>query len=346
MERCLSRADLLKDSEAFYLQMDEGSSEIGSYFECTRVNDTTFVIHENDRFDEHPFIYVKVYESIPLVVFSDTGCGGGNNRQSQSSNLKDFIETYPIPSNNDKPLNPRAANGEVYKKYMIICTHCHYDHIMGLQRFHKDNAVIVASEEGRSFIENDFPTHSLCRFLDVSVPHYTVTQWASDHHELQFDGMKIGIQVIHTPGHTPDELAWYDQHERQMYVGDSFYERVAKNKAYEQAILFPTEGDIVAYMRSLAKLLDFVEAQDSDNKSRKGPVMIGCGHVTSGVPAKEMLVAVRRLFIDILNDKVPIVHKEEKRGEEFVTWKENGDPRFSVSAPRRIMLDAKRSLDV
>lgn len=135
----------------------------------------------------------------------------------------------------------------------------------------------------------------------------------------------------------------YDRDERHLYVGDSFYERVAKDRSYEQAIIFPKEGNIIEFMRSLNKLLQFVEAKNRDDDAPKGPIKIGCGHVTSSVDGKEILLAVKHLFLDILSGKVPIVHSEEKRGEEFSTWREDGEPRFSVAAPRRIMLAAQQA---
>ena len=319
-------------------------NEIGSSdFVCSRVNSSTFVIHEKDTFDEHPFIYVKLYEDIPVVVISDTGCGGTTNKLLHSRNLRDFLETCPIASNHGQSLNPRDSNGNPLKEYMIICTHCHYDHILGLEQFRDASPEIVASLAGKSFIEDDLPEHSLCKSLDIPTPQYKITQWGPDFHSLSFDGEPLGIQILHTPGHTPDELAWYDESERHLYVGDSFYQRVAEDESYEQAILFPKEGNISDYLASLDKLITFVDAKNADETASRDSLKIGCGHVTSSVDAKEILLAVQKLFVNILKDKVPIVQREEKRGEEWVTWRENGEPRFSVAAPKRIMVDAKQS---
>ena len=317
--------------------------EASSYFVCTSINKSTFVIHEKDKFDEHPFIYAKVYNDIPVLVISDTGCGGGVGNYPHSSDLKDFLETYPVPSNSGKPLNPRDTDGLSSKIYMIICTHCHYDHILGLKHFKDSSTNIVASREGRSFVENDLPEHSLCRSLGIATPRYEVTNWAKDNDILCFDGKSLDLQIIHTPGHTPDEIAWYDRQERHLYVGDSFYERVAKDKSYEQAIIFPKEGNIIDYLQSLNKLLLFVEARNTENDGGKDPIRIGCGHVTSSVDGKVMLKGVRKLFLDILEEKVPVVLKESKREEEVWTWREDGEPRYSVTAPERIMHDAQQA---
>lgn len=311
-----------------------GNSSLSEYFSCSRLNTTTFVIHENDKYEEHPFIYVKIYDHSPLVVLSDTGCGGGHDGQGHYHSLKDYVEKCPVAANDGKPLNPLEAE----RTYLLICTHCHYDHILGLKHFQSASTRILASSFQKSFIEENLPVHSLCKFLDVPTPKYTVSCWADDLEKLSYDERPLGLQILHTPGHTPDELAWYDEQERHLYVGDSFYERVAKDGSYEQPIIFPKEGNWVHYMQSLEKLLRFVKAKNEEPD--KSPVKIGCGHVTSSVDGVEILLLVRQLFKDIIADKVPIVHSSEKRGEEFVLWKTAGEPRFSVAAPKRLAKEA------
>ena len=293
------------------------------YFVCSRVNASTFVIHENDKYDEHPFIYVKIYNHPPLVVLSDTGCGGGDENRDHYHNLKNYIETCPVAANDGKPLSPVEAG----RKYLIICTHCHYDHILGLKYFQTDSTRILASSFDKSFIEENLPVHSLCKFLDVPTPEYTVSYWADDLENLSIDRQPLRLQILHTPGHTPDELAWFDEGERHLYVGDSFYERIAKDGSYEQPIIFPKEGNWVHYMHSLEKLIHFVEKRNQEHRTA---VKIGCGHVTSSVDGMEILLSVRQFFRDTIAGKVPIVHVEEKRGEEFVLWKPDGTPKFSV----------------
>lgn len=311
-----------------------GKSSVSQYFTCSRLNTSTFVIHENDKYKEYPFIYVKIYDDPRLVVITDTGCGGGDEDREHYCNLKDYIETYPVTDNDEKPLNPLEAE----RGYFIICTHCHYDHILGLKHFQTPSTSILASSFDKFFIEQNLPEHSLCKFLDVPTPEYTVSYWANDFEKVLVDGGPLHLQVLHTPGHTPDELAFYDEQERHLYVGDSFYERVAKDNSYEQAIIFPKEGNWVHYMQSLEKLVRFVE--EKNEEPGKAPVRIGCGHITSSVNGVEILRAVRQLFRQIISGEVPIVHSEEKRGEEFVLWKAAGEPRFSVAAPKRLAREA------
>ena len=313
------------------------------YFSCSRLNATTFVIHENDKYEEHPFIYVKICDDPPLVTLSDTGCGGGSDEQDNSKNLREFIETCPIPSNGGKPLNPRDSDGELSRTYSIICSHCHYDHILGLSHFPASFSHVIASSYDKAFIEKDLAEHSLCKSLDIDLPDYKVSHWAKDFEKI-YNSPSLNLQILHTPGHTPDELAFYDEDERHLFVGDSFYERVAEDKSYEQAIIFPKEGSFIDYMQSLDKLIAFLNEKNTE--AGKPLVKIGCGHITSSVDGREMVLAVKRLFLGIVAEKVPIVQSEEKRGEEFVLWKEGGEPRFSVEAPKRLVTDFRKGLRV
>ncbi len=317
-------------------------ADLTVYFKCIRVNKTTFCIVESDKYDEHPFIYIKIYDD--LLVISDTGCGGPDHhsKEQSSGSLRTFIETIPVAENDRKPLNPVDKSGKAQKKYLVICTHCHYDHILGLKHF--GDASILASSYDKSFILQDLPEHSLCSSLKVPVPDYTVSRWADDLENIAVDGFPLYIQILHTPGHTPDELAWYDTHERHLYVGDSFYERVAADGSYEQAILFPKEGNLIHYQQSLDKLLAFVDQKNAEEPD-KPEIRVGCGHITSSVPGREITIQVKKLFEDIIAGNVPVVEKTEKRGEAFVTWREDGKPRFSVSAPARLVEDAGKATD-
>ncbi|MCJ1350291.1 MAG: hypothetical protein MMC33_000272 [Icmadophila ericetorum] len=310
-----------------------------SYFSCERVNTSTFLITEDDKFDEHPFIYVKVFSNPSLIVLSDSGCGGRDG-----VTLRDFIETHPLEVNGGKPLNPRRDDGSPSLKYLIICTHCHYDHILGIPSFQDVSPVILACSAGRSFIEEDIEKHSLCIYLNVPTPKYEVSYWADDLEDVVFSELPLSLQILATPGHTPDELAWYDAVERHLYVGDTFYERVARDRSYEQAIIHPGDGNLIDYMHTMDKLIDFVKEKDSHGDGAK--VKVSCGHITTSVDGLEIVFAVKQYFLDILEGKVPVKESEEVRGELFDLWQEDGDPRFSLRVPRRLVSDARKHFRV
>ena len=60
----------------------------------------------------------------------------------------------------------------------------------------------------------------------------------------------LGVVVLHTPGHTPDELALWDESETMLYVGDTLYEWAH--------IIFPSEGSIVQWLQTVDGLIALV----------------------------------------------------------------------------------------
>src|ERR1700753_2863101 len=92
-------------------------------FSCSRLNPTTFQIVEDDIWSENPIIYAKITSK--AIVLIDTGCGGAARDPDCSlRSLRLFLETYNVSDNDNRPLN---NNGKL--DYVVICSHCHFDHI-------------------------------------------------------------------------------------------------------------------------------------------------------------------------------------------------------------------------
>jgi len=91
-------------------------------FACRRVNESTILIIEDDEYGEEPHIYVKVYSN--HLVIADTGCNTPRLKKTSMFSLREYLETFLLPLNNHQALNPDGK-----KQYIIICSHCHYDHI-------------------------------------------------------------------------------------------------------------------------------------------------------------------------------------------------------------------------
>src|SRR5687768_14326323 len=85
-------------------------------FTSTRINPSTFLIIEDDSYDEQPYIYVKIYPNHLLIT--DTGCNSPRSPKATITSLRTYIETYPQPENDHKPLNPV----ETLKQYIIVLT--------------------------------------------------------------------------------------------------------------------------------------------------------------------------------------------------------------------------------
>ena len=187
---------------------------------------------------------------------------------------------------------------------------------------------ILASPLDPTFITTDLPTTSLCRFVGMPTPSYKVTRWSPNNDQLTHKTHPLDLQILHTPGHTPDSLAVWDSHERWLFVGDTLYERAP--------IVFPKEGDIIQYMGTLEKLLSFLveENKDSERKAK-----LACGHETDAADGEEIVGAVIARFWEILDGNAILEDSFTERGEIYDCW---GFARFPVLAPRRLVEDARR----
>lgn len=303
-------------------------------FSCTRLNSSTFLIVEDDIFNEQPFIYAKIYNS--AIVLIDTGCGGAARDDTVDlRSLRKFIETYPIDGNDGKPLNPGSE-----KAYAVICTHCHYDHIGAIAQFaDREKCTIWASANDKSFLsEENLPTNSLCRFVGMETPYYQITNWVEDGEEVklssssppQDEKQDLGLVLYHTPGHTPDELAIWDPAERHLFVGDTLYEWAP--------IIFPPQGNLNEYTATLYKLRDLIKSWNNDNSStqeQQQRVRMGCGHVTRDVDAEEFVVEVERFLSKVRRGLVEPQDKGETRGYRLVGY-EQEDGRISFLGPKQL----------
>ncbi|KAH8893616.1 Metallo-hydrolase/oxidoreductase [Thozetella sp. PMI_491] len=306
----------------------ESQSTTSTCFTCTRLNASTFLIIEDDKWYEEPYIYVKVYAS--FLVLIDTGCGGAaKNVAAELTSLREYIETFPVPDNNNQPLNPGSK-----QPYVVVCTHCHFDHIGATEQFNDDKSTIWAGSYDKSFLDKGrLSTTSLCRFMDMKTPEYTISHWADDGQKMTLDGKDLNLVIYHTPGHTPDQIAIWDSEERVIFVGDTMYERVP--------IVFPVEGNIRLYSETLEKLKTYVRGWnattytngDSGAAEKMTRVKMACGHSTCAADAEELIDDVDSMLYRVMENLVPENDWGEWRGEPLIQYKRE-DGKINFAGPR------------
>ncbi|KAJ7034996.1 Metallo-hydrolase/oxidoreductase [Mycena alexandri] len=294
-------------------------------FRTTRLTQSTFLLSEyNDVYDEQPQIFVKIVPAANAILIIDTGCGGATvNPDIEITSLRRYIEDVKLECNDGKPLNEGGR-----MEYVVVATHCHYDHILGIEQFAADS-LILASSHSPSFLSRaNLPTNSLCASMGLKTPVYTPIL-------VPHRYAVLGVSVLHTPGHTPDEVALYDAAEKMLYVGDSVYETAT--------IIFPKEGSIVAWMASMQYLIDLVQAEnDGDDEFRGGggEVLINCGHETVSRPALAVLKGAIGFMEDVIGGREPVRECLCVRGEANVRYVQEGG-QFALRCPERLVLQAR-----
>lgn len=223
------------------------------------------------------------------------------------------------------------------------------------------NTEIIASAAGRDFITSNLSKHGLFDSVGVPTPYFQVTHWAQAFDRLQYPFPKpdrtvasttskpvdLGITIIQTPGHTPDELAWYDHAEKHLFVGDSFYEEGKDG----MPVLWPAQGNLVEWYYSMLKLQGFVRAEntreadgdDGEWVTVARRVKIGCGHQTASVDGEEILERLLAFWWRVVKGEVPVARTSVWHGEVTDWWREpDGGSKMSFKAPRRLMEEARK----
>lgn len=149
----------------------------------------------------------------------------------------------------------------------------------------------------------------------------------------------LNITILHTPGHTPDELAIYDANEMMLYVGDSLYE-------YEP-IIFPNEGSLLAWFESVDYLMTFVAERNKMTEERHGSraqeVLINAGHRTAAQPAIEVLSSSKAFMDDVIGGREPVKGRMKVRGQDNIVYEQEGG-RFSLRCPEQLIKEARRRI--
>lgn len=314
-----------------------------SAFTAHRLTRSTFLIVEvDDIYGEHPYIYAKLVPDAGTILLFDTGCGGASDdRTVHITSLREFLESVPIAENGGRPLNDGAR-----MRYVVALSHCHYDHIrtsrphralpsvltlpglVGVEQFARDSPVFQSAHAPAFVSRAALPAHSLCADLGIRTPQFASVLAPHDTTLTSASGASLGVTLLHTPGHTPDEIALWDAQELMLYVGDTVYEW--------EPIIFPAEGSITEWLSTIDALVAVVMSSHAPEN-----VKINCGHRTALRPALEVLAMAKRFMLDVLADDVEVRWRIWRRGEWHVEYRQDGG-QFSVRCPERLIDDARQ----
>jgi glyoxylase-like metal-dependent hydrolase (beta-lactamase superfamily II) len=199
-----------------------------SWFEVYRIRPGLFAIYEPKQFEE-VISYLILGEKRALLF--DTGLGIGRISATAAR-----LTTLPIT---------------------VINSHSHFDHVGGNAEFqdvwNRDLPFTHQNMIGESnaYSRDALAPERLCGALPsgTNSGSYSIRPWKSTHTLQDGERVDLGgreLEVIFTPGHTPDSLVLFDRKNGLLFTGDSFY----PGPIY----LFTPETDFAAYTRSVARL--------------------------------------------------------------------------------------------
>jgi glyoxylase-like metal-dependent hydrolase (beta-lactamase superfamily II) len=202
------------------------------WFEVYRIEPAVYAIYEPHQFEE-VISYLIVGKRHALLF--DTGLGVASIRKVVTRLTK-----LPVT---------------------VLNSHTHFDHTGGNAEFpdiwNEDTPFSRASAQTHSTIysRDALAPERICGILPQGVRSgdyikrtWQVTHWIHDREKIDLGGRQL--EVLFTPGHTPDSLSLLDRQHGLLFTGDTFY----PGPIY----LFTPETDFGAYGRSVARLAQLV----------------------------------------------------------------------------------------
>jgi glyoxylase-like metal-dependent hydrolase (beta-lactamase superfamily II) len=119
----------------------------------------------------------------------------------------------------------------------VANTHCHIDHVGsnylfdGVAAFDDPSGIVRRTaavgylhEKARTYIGQPLVWKPYPPLFDPAVfciPPYRVDHWLRDGDVIDLGGRQV--EVLHTPGHSPDSVCFLDRGARMLFLGDLFY---------------------------------------------------------------------------------------------------------------------------
>ncbi len=138
---------------------------------------------------------------------------------------------------------------------LIANTHCHFDHIMGVEYVrNRYNLPFIVHPDDKFWIENAVEQGQLFGFTmnKINAPD----AFFNEGEELKFGNSSF--QIIHVPGHSPGHVVFYSEAEKMLVAGDVlFYGSIGRSDlpggdqgqlvSNIKTKLFPLSDDVKVY---------------------------------------------------------------------------------------------------
>jgi glyoxylase-like metal-dependent hydrolase (beta-lactamase superfamily II) len=251
-----------------------------NWFEVYRIRPGVFAIYEPHQYEE--VISYLVVGSRRALLF-DTGLGIGDMRK-----LVARLTSLPVTALN---------------------SHTHFDHtgddwqftdLLGLDNpyTHRNEAGATHEQVREVVMPERFCGHPPAGF---DPGKYEIRPFHVAHFVKDGDVIDLGdrkLQVIRTPGHTPDALCLLDRKNRLLFTGDTFYAG--------PIFLYVPETNVADYQRSVEKLAKLVPQLD---------LLLPGHNFPEAKP--QMLLRLREAFRQVLSGKAKFQMEGNRREYVF-----------------------------
>lgn len=141
-----------------------------------------------------------------LIVSDETGecifIDPGFYYEEEHQEIRDYIKTNQL-----KPVK-------------ITNTHCHFDHIMGVEFVRNEfNIPFQAHKEDAFWVEKAVSQGEMFGF-DMK-PVQPIDSFLVENEYIEFGNTKL--KIIHVPGHAPGHVVFYNETEKVLIAGDVLF---------------------------------------------------------------------------------------------------------------------------
>lgn len=212
---------------------------MNEWFTIEKIDNETYAISEYGHW-EKVHSYLLIGKNNALLI--DTGLGIGNIKKEVEK-----LTSLPI---------------------IVVTTHVHWDHIGGHALF---DTIYVYKDEV-NWLKNgiDIPLHVVKNNImrepftkkppiEFNIDNYKIYSGKPDKILKDNDIIDIGerkVKIIHTPGHSPGHICFFEEDRGYLYTGDLIY----KGTLYAfypttDPVLFKKSIDKISELKGIAKIL-------------------------------------------------------------------------------------------
>ncbi|OON97801.1 MAG: hypothetical protein ATN36_02495 [Epulopiscium sp. Nele67-Bin005] len=104
----------------------------------------------------------------------------------------------------------------------ILITHGHFDHIGAAEELRDAfGAEIIAHEKGKQYLEDI--SYNLSFRVGREHISFSADRYVSDGEIIKINDKELQFKVIYVPGHSADGVAYYQEKEKAVFVGDILF---------------------------------------------------------------------------------------------------------------------------